>query len=176
MGTKFTNIQIQETNLEIVKNALIKYYTQREKTRNEYYIGNLTENWVTVLHDYSWGEVRDEAIELSRYIPSPILAVHYFDDDLFELYLVEKGAILTCHISGFEDYMDSLPKMGNIKLLIEKLQLQISENELSSVLSADDLEEKVSKLEDIFRAPLWIKYDWINEDEELQSRFLKLVL
>jgi len=93
MGTTFTNLQIRTGDKTSLKYTL----------PTSFCCVQTAENWVTVyekdgLHDF----IRMQKLgrKMSKEIDFPIIAVSFFDDDEFEMQLLEKGKIAAVYRMG----------------------------------------------------------------------------
>ena len=87
MGTTFTNLQMKTEDQATLEKLL----------PSELYYLQTAEEWITVLekdgrHDFE--RMTQLGRRLSKTTEGPVLVVHYFDDDIFELYLLVKGKTL----------------------------------------------------------------------------------
>lgn len=177
MGTSFANLQIRMKDTEDLQEAL-KSFNPSNSAGTQYLFGRLGEDTVIVLGDlFNWENIHSNARELSRIIEHPILSVGYFDDEILEISLFSKGDILSRFSTGFYDYEMDAAAM-DFSLLIREFGLSVSEDDLEQIFINDDLEEMISELEEILSSALWIKFDWMmeDEDEELKNRFEHLIV
>ena len=84
MGTTFTNLQVKIKDRAVLEELL----------PSELYYLQTAEEWFTVLekdgrHDID--RMTRLGRRLSKAAEGPVMVVHYFDDDLFELYLLVRG-------------------------------------------------------------------------------------
>lgn len=184
MGTKFANIQVREKDLKLVEEALRNYINNSNKKllgrifslimdSMNYYIGSLEDGWITIPHDsFEWETIEWITLDFSNFCKGNILAIGYYDDDVFIMSLVNDGKILTRHVSGNVEEYDLEQQMGDIDLFIKELDLHIKSDDLMEILKKDDLEEKVSDLEELLSVPLWIKSEWLSDmDDETIKKF-----
>jgi hypothetical protein len=193
VGTKFANIQVCDDDTLAVEKAL-NDFVKNKKSKSEnglgkmfpfisdalvsdintYYIGNVSSGWVTILNStFGWESIAETALEFSQYYKGSILNIGYFDDDVFCLDLVNDGVVLTTHISARAAYNYGIePVLGSAETLVNTLQLQVSAKDLVNILVKDNLAEKVSELENILGATLWLKADWLHDyDNDLIDKF-----
>ncbi|MGC5327681.1 hypothetical protein [Brevibacillus sp. SYSU BS000544] len=157
MGTKFANLQIKQRNADFLIDLPPGYIIKR-----------LSEGWITILHeDFHIGNIEDAALKLSKEIAHPVLSVGYYDDDVLVLNLFKAGKTVTTHVSdnayGYE------AKAGNAYKFVEILELE--ENDaglLKDILKCENLERKISLLENLFGVCLWIKSEYVNDHGEEQ--------
>lgn len=86
MGTTFTNLQVKIKDRAVLEELL----------PSELYYLQTAEEWFTVLekdgrHDFD--RMSKLGRRLSKAAEGPVIVVHYFDDDIFELYLLVGGKI-----------------------------------------------------------------------------------
>ena len=84
MGTTFTNLQIKTCDQNILE----------EQLTSEFYYLQTAEEWYTVLEkdgEHDFDRMTKLGQQLSKTTEAPVLLVHYFDDDVFELHLLNKG-------------------------------------------------------------------------------------
>ena len=84
MGTTFTNLQIRISDQNILE----------EQLTSEFYYLQTAEEWYTVLEkdsEHDFDRMTKLGRQLSKTAEGPVLLVHYFDDDVFELQLLSKG-------------------------------------------------------------------------------------
>lgn len=87
MGTTFTNLQVMLKDHAVLEELL----------PSELYYLQTAEEWFTVLekdgrHDFN--RMTRLGKRMSKAAEGPVMVVHYFDDDFFELYLLARGKIL----------------------------------------------------------------------------------
>jgi hypothetical protein len=187
MGTKFANIQIKESDMYKVEVAIKEYLADIKNDKESsgyylykmyksypFYIGQIKDNWVTIIHSaIEWGNVGYIADELSKYYKGVIMAIGYFDDDVFGISIIKDQQELTQHVSGPNvEFYAGKERIGNADTFINELKLTIDKTELKKTLKIDDLEKKVNTLEKYFDALLWIKTDWLDQlDENMATKF-----
>ncbi|WP_316572392.1 hypothetical protein [Neobacillus sp. YIM B06451] len=170
MGTKFANLHIQTENLEEVVEAL-----KKTSLPASYFVGQFG-SWISVYGDaYDWGSIRREAEVISQLVKYPVLSLGYYDDSVLEIGLYKDNHLITRFAAGpdIEEY-EVEPEELNIKLFDQALNVPLDSSELVRVLANEDIEEVVMELEKIFDLSLWMKYDWIADDEKLRRQY-KLV-
>jgi hypothetical protein len=155
VGTKFANLQIRQLDT-VCTLELLPGWTMKQ----------LSEGWTTVLHeDFYIGNIEAAARKLSKKIVNPVLSVGYYDDDVLVLKLFKGGKAITSHVSdnayGYE------AKAGNANKFAENLELEDNDaGFLKDILKCEDLERKVSLLEDLFGVCLWIQAEFLNDQGE----------
>lgn len=200
MGTKFANIHMKETDINKVE-LCIKNHIEKNDTVNlkwasnilksegisldlisnllqdtySYCIGRIHPEWVTVLNsNFAWESIKEIGVKFSKSIQGLILAVGYFDDDVFSIHLIKNGKVLTSHVSGDgASCYGEKERLGDIELLIRELKLDISTENLQSILEMEDLQKKVEELEKITLLPLWMKEEWLEDaPKEFRDKFI----
>ena len=132
MGTTFTNLQIKTEDHEVLVKLL----------PSELYCLQTAEEWFTVLekdsrHDFK--RMTSLGRRLSKAVEGPVLVVQFFDDDIFELYLLVKGKTLgsyRANASGnfcmkstaFPGALDLSPKEAQAFRYLIKQELSPSES------------------------------------------------
>lgn len=174
MGTKFANVHIKTNEMNYIIDFFKNYKSVNDSYMNRYYIGSFNESWVTVLgEDFNWESICAEAENISKYTEHPVLSIGYFDDDVLEITLYKNGIELTrCSVGpGIEEY-GIKKRFLDTDLFIKTLNLEVHISNLNPILSEEDIEEVINKLEEVLQIPLWIKFDWIEEEEdEIKSKF-----
>lgn len=190
MGTKFGSIHVKTGNQSEVLAALAEMAQLRQQhqdagksdnellqllqaaslqSRNTFYIGALTDGWLTILNDWlGWGESESLGEALSGFITAPVLTTSYFDDDVFQMTLYRNGERMTgqiwCTDAVAQDYeLDREP--ADIALLTP-LFGHDQHSRLLELLELNDCEEAVEKLERIANFPIWIHSAWFDEMNE----------
>lgn len=184
MGTHFGNIHIKTDQLEEVLTALkeVDRYSGKEimghTLENIYWIGEYKKGWISVLNDsFVWGEVADFAEELSSILPVPVLAIGYFDDDVFEMNVCIDGSESTgqiwCSDGVREDY-ELEDKQADISILSELIGREHIDA-LNQLLLIVDCEEAVHSLENIIQIPLWLRSDWLDtiKDKAIAKKYIQ---
>lgn len=168
MGTKFANLHIQTENLDEVIDIIKKL-----KMSSSYYVGAFG-RWISVYGDsYDWGTIGTEAQVISQLLKYPVLSVGYFDDDIVEMGLYQHNHLITKHVTGFGVDVYGLEFVEMDKQSFEQiLNLGLDTKELASILKNEDPSELVEGMETILDLPLWMKYEWIEDDDEIKEQFI----
>lgn len=184
MGTHFANIHIQTHQLEEVLKALqeVNPYSNQEIMghflKNTYVVGEYKRGWISVLNDFfAWGEVSSFAEELSSYLPFPVLAIGYFDDDVFEMNVFVNGSESTAQIwcsDGVREDYGLEDKEADISILAELVGHEHIDA-IYQLLSMTDCEQAVHALQHIIQIPLWLRSDWLDTitDKELAQKYIE---
>lgn len=170
MGTKFANLHIQTENFEEVVEAL-----KKTSVGSSFFVETCG-SWISVYGDgYDWESIGREAEVISQLVKNPVLSLGYFDDSVLEIRLYKDNQLITKFAAGYDlDEYEIEPEELNIHLVEQALNVTLDSGELGRVLENEDIEEIVMELEKIFDLSLWMKYDWIADDEELMRQY-KLV-
>lgn len=184
MGTHFANIHIQTDQLEEVLKALQEVNPYRDQeimehsSKNIYVVGEYKKGWISVLNDFfAWGEVSSFAEELSSCLPFPVLAIGYFDDDVFEMNVFVDGSESTAQIwcsDGVREDYGLEDKEADISILAELVGREHIDA-LNQLLSITDCEQAVHALQRIIQIPLWLRSDWLDTitDQELAQKYIQ---
>lgn len=168
MGTKFSNIHIQTKNLDEVIEVI-----EKSGCCSSYFVGSF-EGWISVFGQcFSWEDVATVAQGFSKSLQYPVLSIGYFDDDIVDIGLFQNNSLITQQVVAFdaEDYglehkemeINSFKKVINLPIDIDKLAI---------VLKNEDVSEIIEGMQEILNIPLWMKYDWIEDDSEFKTHFI----
>lgn len=143
MGTKFGNLQVGSEDKAAVIAAFRELPAANDLIPGRYYVGSIAPGWVSILgDDYGWGNVVEEAENVSSLIGSPVLSVGYFDDDVLELTVAVNGETIATHVAG--------PGLDVYELdaetLIRSLQLTVDAAKLREILADPSIEDTVMRL------------------------------
>jgi hypothetical protein len=195
MGNTFGSIHIRTNEIEEVKQAIQRSQTEKEKlpsfllenkaaldimnliheSKNDFTLSNIMDGWVSVLHyDFKGEYVHDYALQLSHQLTYPIVSVFYFDDEIFQLYLSKSGKLVTSYVSGDLDSDEGVTP--DLQKMLDVLKLDAPSQDLEEIFQSKDLEELVSRLEDIFQVPIWgMSPDAVEDfDEKVQHKFHRI--
>lgn len=170
MGTKFANLHVQTEKVEEVIAAL-----KNSGISRSFFVGSFN-GWVSVFDErFNWEEIGSSVQTISRLLTYPMLSVGYFDDEVLELGLFQNGQLITKHLAGVgvEEY-ELVPAEMDLAIFQKVVQGTVDEAQLSAALEYDDLEELVGEMEKALNIPLWMKYEWIEEDGDIRSRFIQI--
>lgn len=151
---------IRETGLKVT------YYTSQER------------QWTSILNDYfEWGTVEQVGELLSKFMSEPIMTIGFFDEDIFEFTVFQNEEIkfktYFCGEWAIEEY--GLNKeVIDIKYLEEVLE--IDQESIDKLLQIENPEQAVEELSKLTHIHLWVKSNWIVEDEDLTEKYAKLDL
>ncbi len=190
MGTSFSSVHIKISNLEFVKEALTLLHKEKMEDnimvmgRHKYFYCKSKE-WITLLNEMYDGYYFDFAILLSKYLSDPMLVIECFDENILEMNFIQNGVVIAKHNTDDEEDFDITEvdegncetpsnQTCNAETIIKSFDLNIRENELTKVFELNDIEEAISLLEELFKINIWVKVDWIEEDDELKSKFISL--
>jgi hypothetical protein len=100
----------------------------------------------------------DLVLEASKTIDNPILTVSLFDEDVFTLSLVKRGNVITRHVSGSVAPYDLTKSLGDINSFADIFHITPQKDKLEQILKNDDnnLDKKITELENLFNMKLWI--------------------
>ncbi|MBD2862457.1 hypothetical protein [Paenibacillus oceani] len=104
--------------------------------------------WVSILgDDYGWGNVVEEAENVSSLTDSPVLSVGYFDDDVLELTVAVNGETIATHVAGPGlDVYELDAGTADAETLIRSLQLTADVAKLREILADPSIEDTVMRL------------------------------
>ncbi|MBE4906949.1 hypothetical protein IMZ08_02615 [Bacillus luteolus] len=168
--------------------------------KQKYYFAK-SDEWITLLNEMYDGFYYDFSILLSKYINVPMFVIECFDECLLEICFIQSGKIVTKHKSDEEEEFgideineeieklkelfgqdineDYLPEasshqLGDVGAITKLLDLYGNEEKLTEILKVEDIEEKISSLENLFNIDIWVKADWIEGDDDLKLKFQPL--
>ena len=151
--------------------------------KQKYYFGK-SDEWITLLNEMYDGFFYDFAILLSTYINIPIFVIECFDECLLEICFIQNGEIITKHKTEEEYDLDEINEdflsensnhqLGDVEAIIKLLDLDVNEKELTEILKIEDIEDKISSIEKLFKIDIWVKADWIEDDDDLKLKFKQL--
>lgn len=170
MGTKFANLHVQTEKVEEVIAAL-----KNSGISRSFFVGSFN-GWVSVFGErFNWEEIGSSVQTISRLLTYPMLSVGYFDDEILELGVFQNGQLITKHLVGVgvEEY-ELEPTEMDQTMFREVVQGTVDEVQLSAALENNDLEELIEEMEKTLNIPLWMKYEWIEEDGDIRSRFIQV--
>lgn len=151
---------IRETGLKVT------YYTSQGR------------QWTSVLNDYfEWGTIEPVGELLSKFMSEPIMTIGFFDEDIFEFTIFQNEGIkfkkYFCGKWASEEYGLN-EEVIDIKYLKEVLE--IDQEHIDKLLQIENPQQAVDKLSELIHIHLWVKSNWIVEDEDLAEKYSKLDL
>lgn len=169
MGTKFGNLQVRSEDTEAVIAAFRELPAAVDWVPSRYYIGSFSPGWVSILGDeYGWGNVVEEAENVSSLTGSPVLSVGYFDDDVLELTVAINGETIASHVAGPGlDVYELDAESADAESLVRSLKLTVDAAELQDILADPSIEETVMRLQEALNVPLWFMYDAVQHEKQL---------
>ncbi|QOR67283.1 hypothetical protein IM538_03855 [Cytobacillus suaedae] len=191
MGSSFSSVHIKISDLELVKESLTLLHKEKVDDNiivmGKYkYFYCKSKEWITLLNEMYDGYFLDFATILSKYLSAPMLVIECFDESNLEMNFIQNGVVLAKHNKDDEDDFDITEvdeditsealrnQWENSETIIKSFDLKIHENELNKVFELNDIEETISLLEELLKIDIWVKVDWIEDDEELKSKFISL--
>ena len=166
MGTTFTNLQVKIKDHAVLEELL----------PSELYYLQTAEEWFTVLekdgrHDFD--RMTRLGRRLSKAAEDPVIVVHYFDDDIFELYLLGRGKILGSYRASTSD--NSCVKSTAFP---GALDLSPKEAQAFRYLIKQELEplESIHWLSRLFGVRLYVDKGLMDEETELWHKDTAAVL
>jgi hypothetical protein len=207
MGTKFANLHIKTTNQEIIFNALqslsnkagsvladadysamsiIDQYVYRVSKDEEinkkastvtFYL-NKDMSWTSVLNDhFSWGTVEGIGGLLSQFILEPVMTIGFFDEDIFEFTLFQKGEIKTKKYFCEEGVIEENGLESEIiDLNYLKEIFDLNHFEITKLLEISNPERAIDELSRMIQKNLWIHSELISDVKEIEDTYTKLEL
>lgn len=166
MGTTFTNLQIRISDQNILE----------EQLTSEFYYLQTSEEWFTVLEkdsEHDFDRMTKLGRRLSKTAEGPLLLVHYFDDDIFELYLLSKGKTLgTYRAKPFGNFCTKNAAF------IEALSLSTEEAQAFRYLIKQGMSapEGIQWMSRLFGARLYADKALLDDNEELWHKDTAAVL
>ena len=144
----------------------VTYYTSRER------------QWTSILNDYfEWGTIEPVGELLSKFMSEPIMTIGFFDEDIFEFTVFQNERIkfkkYFCGEWASEEYGLN-EEVIDIKYLEEVLE--IDREHIDKLLQIENPEQAVDELSKLIHIHLWVKSDWIAEEEDLAEKYSKLNL
>ncbi len=136
-------------------------------------------DWISILgNTLSWETVGELGEELSRRIVQPVGALGYFDDDVLTWRFYQNGQEIKVITAGqnLDEYgLEYTPI--DISFITDFFKvLQLTEDDYKSILNTnDEMNLVIEELEELLGIPLWMKYDWVKEDEDLKKFYPVMV-
>lgn len=177
MGTKFGNLQVRSEDTEAVIAAFRELPAANDPIPGRYYVGSIAPGWVSILgDDYGWGNVVEEAENVSSLTGSPVLSVGYFDDDVLELTVAVNGETIATHVAGPGlDVYELDAETADAETLIRSLQLTVGAAKLREILADPSIEDTVMRLQEAINVPLWFMYDAVEYEKQLSASLEHIV-
>jgi len=171
MGTSFANIHVFSRDRKTVEAAL-KRKGFFGSLFHSYYTGQF-DDWISVLGSaFNWETIGEEAAQLSRRLADPVEAIGYFDDDVLLWTFYRNGEQVQGFTTGDIEQYEIEKEDFDFPALIELLHLPVTAEELEAIFDDEsDLMSIVEQMEKLLKIPLWAKYDWVEDDEELRKGF-----
>lgn len=166
MGTTFTNLQIKTSDQIILEKQL---------TSDFYYL-QTAEEWFTVLEkdgEHDFDRMTKLGRKLSKTAEGPVLLVHYFDDDIFELHLLSKGKTLGSYQAEI-----SRNFCRKSAAFVEALDLSTKEAQAFRYLTKKEMSpsESIHWLSRLFGARLYADKGLLDNKEEFWRKDTAAVL
>ncbi|WNS76152.1 hypothetical protein RRV45_03820 [Bacillus sp. DTU_2020_1000418_1_SI_GHA_SEK_038] len=112
-----------------------------------------------------------------------MFVIECFDECLLEICFIQNGKIITKHKTDEEEEFDKDEineallsedpnhQLDDVGAIIKLLDLDVNEKELTEILKIEDIEDKISSLEKLFKIDIWVKADWVEDDDDLRLKF-----
>jgi hypothetical protein len=145
-------------------------------TKPRYCLGEFGEGRISVLGDgYGWETIGAEAEELSRSLSGLVGAIGCFDEDIMVWSLYKDGNQLQGFAAGDLEMYEMEQEDFDFAEWKQLFQLNEAPEELEQVVAdGEDFTSIVEQLEKVLGLPLWMKYDWVEDDEELAAQYQQL--
>jgi hypothetical protein len=152
MGTKFANLQIKGLPVTDIQKLIPRSIAK-----------SFSNGWTTIVReDFQIELIDQEARKLSKKIDMLVVAIGYYDDDVFTISLFRNGKKIVNHISN--NAYGFTKKIGNPAVFVQELGLEEEcKKYLKFIFKCENIYKKIELLEKLLGVPLWLDSQMMGE-------------